>query len=196
MKGSDSMARPSKPVSVIKSEKVAHRTNSELKAREQAEKAMLSGDLISEFYEVKSNRKAHIEFQRVIMVLDKIEKNDKMYETIVNRYCMLLAECYELNKLRTDTSKAVKEMKKQFSERVLSEIDADKKADYALSFADKMYKLSGLLLKYDSEIDKKRSMMLAIEKEMGMTMAAMLRTIPKKEEKKESAWSKVLGGGI
>lgn len=190
------MARPSKPVSVIKSEKVAHRTNSELKAREQAEKAMLSGDLISEFYEVKSNRKAHIEFQRVIMVLDKIEKNDKMYETIVNRYCMLLAECYELNKLRTDTSKAVKEMKKQFSERVLSEIDADKKADYALSFADKMYKLSGLLLKYDSEIDKKRSMMLAIEKEMGMTMAAMLRTIPKKEEKKESAWSKVLGGGI
>ena len=38
------------------------------------------------------------------------------------------------------------------------------------------------MIKYDREIEKKRGMLLAIEKESGMTMAAMLRTIPKKQE--------------
>ena len=188
------MARPSKPVSVIKQEKKAHRTNKELISRERSEKAMMSGDKIGKFPEVRENRKASMEFDRVVEILESIDKNDKMYETVINRYCLMLAECIEMQKLRKEVEKSIKDMKKMFKENILSEADSGQKADLSLKFADKMCKLSNTLIKYDAEIEKKRSMLLAIEKESGMTMAAMLRTIPKQPEQQKNPLLEVLGG--
>ena len=82
-----------------------------------------------------------------------------------------------------------------FKKNVLAELDAERKAELSIEFADKMARLSGTLIKYDKEIDKKRAMLLAIEKESGMTMAAMLRSIPKEPEKTTNPLLEALGGG-
>lgn len=195
MKGDDSMARPSKPVSVLKKEKASHRTSAELKSREKQEKASLSGCLIREFAETKKNSKAHTEFNRVVELLSDIEKNDAVYETVINRYCVMLAECTELQNLRTDMSKMIKEMKKLFKENVLSALDVEVKANYSLDFADKLTKLTYKLLDIDKQIQTKRTMLLSIEKECGMTIAASLRMVDKKPEEKKSALLTVLSGG-
>ena len=81
-KEAESMARPAKPVNVIQMEKKSHRTKKELAVRQKSEQEMLSGERIDKFTEVKNNTKASREFDRVVKILDSIEKNDKMYETV------------------------------------------------------------------------------------------------------------------
>ena len=68
------MARPSKPVSVIQMEDKAHRTKKELASRKRAEDGMQSGEQIKKFPEVKENKKASMEWDRVTGLLDKIGK--------------------------------------------------------------------------------------------------------------------------
>ena len=170
------MARPAKPVNVIQMEKKSHRTKKELAVRQKSEQEMLSGERIDKFTEVKNNTKASREFDRVVKILDSIEKNDKMYETVINRYCLMLAECRELEDLKKTISVNIKHMIKLFKENIVA------KALLYIDFAREIAQLSNTLIKYDREIEKKRGMLLAIEKESGMTMAAMLRTIPKKQE--------------
>lgn len=82
------MARPSKPVSVIQMEKKSHRTKKELASRKRAEDQMLAGDKIRKFPEVRENRKASMEWDRITEILDRIDKNDRTYETVINRYCL------------------------------------------------------------------------------------------------------------
>lgn len=176
------MARPAKPVNVIQMEKKSHRTKKELAARQKSEKEMLSGERIEKFPEVKNNTKANREFERVVKILDSIEKNDKMYETVINRYCLMLAECRELEDLKKTISVNIKHMIKLFKENIVAEAEPEAKALLYIDFAREIAQLSNTLIKYDREIEKKRGMLLAIEKESGMTMAAMLRTIPKKQE--------------
>ena len=73
------MARPAKPASVIKLEGKSHRTKKELRTREQAENALLSGTILKESKEVKNNPRAHQEFLRVRKLLAGIEKSDDLY---------------------------------------------------------------------------------------------------------------------
>ena len=47
----------------------------------------------------------------------------------------------------------------------------------------------------DKQIQAKRKMLLEIEKENVMTIAAAVRTVPKKEEKEEDPVMKLLKGG-
>ena len=56
------MPTPSKPVSVIKMEGRSHRTKKELRQREKAESALLTGISLVESPEVKKNKAAHKEF--------------------------------------------------------------------------------------------------------------------------------------
>ena len=51
-----------------------------------------------------------------------------------------------------------------------------------------------MLLGYDSAIQSKRKMLLDIEKENIMTIAAALRSIPKKSGDKKNALLEALGG--
>ena len=189
------MARPSKPVSVIQMEDKAHRTKKELASRKRAEDGMQSGEQIQKFPEVRENRKASMEWDRVVSLLDKIGKNDRMYETVINRYCLMLAECRDMEKTKKTVEKNIKDMTTLFKKNILAEMDAEKKAELSIEFARTMVGLSNTLIKYDKEIEKKRAMLLAIEKESGMTMAAMLRSIPKEPEKTTNPLLEALGGG-
>ena len=53
------MARPSKPVAVLESEKKSHRTKAELEQREKGEAALLSGKRCFERESVRANPVAH-----------------------------------------------------------------------------------------------------------------------------------------
>ena len=50
--------------------------------------------------EVKNNKIAKKEFKRIYDLLANIEKNDALYENVINRYAMLYAECQEFEEKR------------------------------------------------------------------------------------------------
>ena len=58
----------------------------------------------------------------------------------------------------------MKNMNTLFKKNVLAELDAERKAELSIEFADKMARLSGTLIKYDKEIDKKRAMFWRLKK--------------------------------
>ena len=86
------MARPSKPYTVIKSEKKSHRTKAELEQRKRGEESLLTGIKIKENPEVRKNEEAHKEYRRVKKLLEAIEKEDELYGAVINRYCLITAE--------------------------------------------------------------------------------------------------------
>lgn len=189
------MARPSKPASVIDIEGKSHRTKKEKIVRQRGEDAMESGIAMVKFPEVKKNKKASAEFDRITELLDKIKKNDRVYETVINRYCLMLAECTEIIEFKNELEKDLKRLKKTFKEASLAELEPERKMELCLDFAKSLEKTTRVLLNYDRELSKKRNMLLAIEKESGMTLAAMLRTVPKAPEKTTNALLEALGSG-
>ena len=164
------MARPSKPYAVIAKEGKSHRTKSEMKVREQAEKATLSGETLKEKTEVKHNVVAHKEFLRLRKILTNIEKWDGIYENIINRYCMLYAE----------------------TESLVEEIEGLKAARDSFDDLEFYYKTLDVL---EKRLNTKRKMMMDIEKENIMTIAAALRNIPKKDESDSNPLLEVLRNG-
>ena len=180
------MPTPPKPFTVLVSEKKSHRTKAELKQREQGEKALATGTALKERPEVKANQIAHKEFMRLNKLLKGIEKNDAIYEPVINRYCMLQAECKDF------------EEKRESFYRDLEELTNDRE-----SFADNedlssYYKLKNniqsQIIALDKQVQTKRKMLLDIEKENIMTIAAALRSIPKKTEKEINPLLKALNG--
>ena len=135
------------------------------------------------------------QWDRITEILDRIDKNDRTYETVINRYCLMLAECRDMEKLKKTIEKSIKNLIKAFKEQVLAEVSPTEKAELLINFTEQMYKMSATLIKYDREIEKKRAMLLAIEKESGMTLAAMLRTIPKEPEKAANPLLEALNSG-
>lgn len=167
------MPTPPKPFTVLVNEKKSHRTKAELKMREEGEKSLSTDIEIKERKEVKQNKFAHKEFQRIIKLLENINKNDAIYEAVINRYCLIQAECFDFEvkreKFYNDMSKL--EDKYNKDEMSLSEY---------YSLINDMQKN---IINIDKQIQAKRKMLLDIEKENVMTIASALRTIPKKEDK-------------
>lgn len=169
------MARPSKPFKVIQAEGKSHRTKAELEQRRKEEEALLTGIPLREREEVKNNEIAHKEFMRINKILKKIEKNDALFESVINRYCMLAAECLEFE-----------EKRERFYERFRKfEMLEDSILDNEEMTRSEFYKLlnsfENQVASMDKQIMAKRKMLLDIEKENVMTIQAGLRTIPKKE---------------
>lgn len=169
-KGGGGMGRPSKPYTVLAGEGKSHRTKAEMKAREKNEKATLSGEPLREKEEVKRNLVAHKEFLRLKKVLTKVEKWDGIYENVINRYCLLYAECMELT----------------------NELETFHKQKYEFENLEIYYKIQDGL---EKQRQTKRKMMMDIEKENIMTIASALRSIPKKEEPASNPLLEVLRGG-
>ena len=94
------MPTPTKPASVLKYEKKSHRTKAEMRQREKAEEDLLTGKKLKESQEVKNNELAHREFLRIRKLLAEIGKNDDLYSGVINRYCMISAECREFEEKR------------------------------------------------------------------------------------------------
>lgn len=178
------MPTPPKPFTVLKSEKKSHRTKKELKLREKGEAALATGVALKERPEVKSNPVAHKEFMRIKKLLKSIEKNDAIYEPIINRYCILQAECKDF------------EGKRESFYNDLEELINDKETFITNDDLTTYYKMKSDIQKniinLDKQVQAKRKMLLDIEKENIMTIAAALRSIPKKVEKDENPLLKAL----
>lgn len=171
------MPTPVKPFTVLKSEKKSHRTKAELKQREQGEAALATGAALRERPEVKKNPVAHKEFRRLVKLLKSIGKNDAVYEAVINRYCMLQAECRDFEDKRESFYRDIQELTED-KEQLMRVEGMSASAYYKLK-----HDMQKSIIDIDREIQTKRKMLLDIEKENIMTIAAALRSIPKKQEK-------------
>ena len=180
------MGRPSKPVAVLESEKKSHRTKAELDARRKAEAAVLSGKPLYERAEVKSNPVAHAEFSRIRKIMKNIQKDDALYSSGINTYCQLYAEIVELERDAERNKQLCADLQKKFDE--MDNVDFED----ICKFTDKITKLESVRLSIAAQIDNKRRIMLQIDKENLMTLAAALRSIPKNPEKQENVLLKIL----
>ena len=169
------VGRPSKPAAVIEAEGKSHRTKAELECRKAAEDAVLSHEPLFERVEVRRNKLAHAEFKRVAKLMEAIGKNDALYSSGLNTYCLLYAEIAQLE----EEKGRIREMIDKLSDKAESVCDAEELVQ-ALKTIDKML---GKVLSIGTTIDQKRRLMLAIDKENVMTVSAALRSIPKTPEK-------------
>lgn len=172
------MPTPSKPVSLLKSEKKSHRTKAELEHREQAEKSFLTGQPLQMNKDVSKNKVAKDEFNRIKSLLSNIEKDDDLYGNAINRYCLIIAECAEFEK------------KKKSIEKELKNLDKNKQEMIEDSGISEFYKtwenLHKMIISFDRQIQTKRKMLFDIEKENIMTVASVLRSVPKKIEEEKN----------
>lgn len=175
------MPTPPKPFSVLKSEGKSHRTKKELKVREQGEKALSTGTALKARSEVKKNKIANKEFKRINELLKKIEKNDAIYEAVINRYCLIYAECIEFENKKVELYGIIDELKKQF-ELSKEYLQDEEMAKETRKFTRSISEILGSIVELDKQLQPKRKMLLDIEKENIMTIASALRVIPKKPE--------------
>lgn len=181
------MPTPSKPVNVIRMEGKSHRTKRELVERERTEAQLLTGKVIREQKEVRENEFAHKEFQRIRKLLKTIDKDDDLYGSTINRYCLLQAECVEFQEKREQFYKQMEEL--EADRESFSEVD-DLSTYYKLQM-----NMQKNILALDKQVQVKRKMLLDIEKENIMTIASSLRSVPKKAEKKKNPLLEALAGG-
>ena len=80
---------------------------------------MATGVAIRERPEVKNNPVAHKEFLRVNKLLKNIGKNDAIYEPVINRYCLLQAECDDFEKKKNEIYNLIEELKDTFYSLIL-----------------------------------------------------------------------------
>lgn len=168
------MSRPPKAVAVLELENRSHRTKAELQTRKAAEAKLVSGKKLRERKEVRDDPIAHLEFRRVVKLLEAIEKNDAIYEPVINRYCILQSECSEFEQKR--------EMFSRNLEALIEDVSIEPQEKYRLQS-----KMQKNIIDIDKQVQTKRRMLLDIEKECCMTIAAALRNIAKIPEKKENA---------
>ena len=177
------MARPAKPAAVIESEKKSHRTKAELKTRKEAEDSLLSGEKLYERPEVKDNKVAHAEFLRVSKLMRAIGKDDALYSSAINTYSLLYAEIKDLNKQMQILDQTAELLREAF-EGIVDTRETE--PETIITFEKSFTRLISQRMSIGSMIDKKRKMMLDIDKENVMTISAALRSIPKQPEKKEN----------
>ena len=175
------MPTPPKPFSVLKSEGKSHRTKKELKLREQGEKALSTGTALKARSEVKKNKIANKEFKRINELLKKIEKNDAIYEAVINRYCLIYAECIDFEDKKNKLYELVEKLENQFEESV-EYLEKEDLVKETRKFAKSISEIMASIVDLDKQLQPKRKMLLDIEKENIMTIASALRIIPKKPE--------------
>lgn len=188
------MPTPPKPAKVIQMEKKSHRTKKEIKIREKGEKALTSGTALKERSEVKNNIIAHQEFERINELLTNIEKNDAIYEVIINRYCLMIAECVDMENKRERCYQIIENLDEVFDEEI-ENAPEDERAKIIRAYSKSYNESMKSLIAYDSQIQSKRKMLLDIEKENIMTIAAALRSIPKKDDGKNNELANILKNG-
>lgn len=159
-----------------------------MRQRKQAEQSLLTGEEIREKQEVKQNKIAHKEFLRIKKLLKNIEKNDDLYGVVINRYCLLYAECFEFEIKREKMFEQLCELQEKEDELIEHE-EMTQKEFYGIENS-----MQKNLIALDRQVQSKRKMLLEIEKENIMTIASALRSVPKKTEKKKNALMEALNG--
>ena len=167
------MPQIAKPAAILKlTNDVSHRTKREIAIREAAEKGTLTGEGMTESEDVKAVPEAHKEFLRLRKLFRKIEKDDAIYEQVINRYCLLHAECLAIAGRKQKLEAA---------------------ADQAEDPKDviELYKLVNAC---DAELMRKRKMMGEIEDKNLMNIQSALRSIPKKPDAAKNPLKEALSG--
>lgn len=180
------MPNPRKSAEVIEAAGAAHKTKEELTARKKAEQAALTGEPLKETTQVKENKMAHQEFLRMRTLLKEVKKNDDIYRNIVNRYCMLYAECIEFTEKRESIYRQLEE----FCQKKNNLVD-NEELTYREAYKIET-EMQANIIAFDRQIQTKRKMMLDIEKENGWTIKASLQTIPPKREIKANPLKEAL----
>ncbi|MGN0667264.1 MAG: hypothetical protein ACI4KF_12155 [Huintestinicola sp.] len=173
------MPTPSKPVTVLMSEGKSHRTKKELQQRKDGEDSLATGVSLKMRSEVKANPIAKKEFTRVSSLLKKIGKNDALVEGGINRYCSLTAEIREFEDKREVFYKNIQDLQSAYDEDKENH-SIDDRVIPALDYFKTLAQMESAVINLDKQIMSKRKMLLDIEKENIMTIAAQLRSIPKK----------------
>ena len=119
---------------------------------------------------------AHSEFLRLKKLLETIQKNDALYEAVINRYALLYAECLDFENKRETFFQSVETLQDE-REKLLDEGGMSLPQYFKL-----LSELQRKVLDLDKQVQAKRKMMLDIEKENIMTIASALRNVPKKED--------------
>jgi hypothetical protein len=187
------MSRPPKPYKLLKMEGKSNKTKAELKQRKQAEEAVLTGVALKERPEVRENPIAHKEFLRVRNLLGKIEKNDDIYGPVINRYCLLLAECVDFEEKKEKYYNLIDKITNDH-EKAMDDMAPGDKAAHLIEYTKSIDRLSRNIISIDKQIQTKRRMLFDIEKENIMTIASALRSIPKEVKKEENPLLKALNG--
>jgi hypothetical protein len=94
-----------------------------------------------------------------------------LHESVVNRYCMLKAECNDFELMINELNIEIEQLKN---------IDIE-----PLDYITQKGKMQDRIMTCDRKIMEKRKMMLDIEKENIMTIASALRSIPKQPDKEK-----------
>lgn len=183
------MPTPPKPFAVISSEKRSHRTKAELEARQKAEEQLASGVRMKVRPEVKENSIAYKEFKRIAKLLKNIAKDDDLFGACINRYCLMYAECKEFEEKREVFYQRAKKLEERENE-ILKNDEMSERDYYGL-----LATLQGQVIALDKQIQAKRKLMFDYEKENLMTVAAGLRSIPKKETNTEDPLKELLRNG-
>ena len=128
---------------------------------------------------------AHRLFVTCRRLLRKIGKNDALYSTTINRYCQLYAECLDFQRKREVYHQRAFDLEQQFADETKT-----------LAFYQTLADLEGKVIGLDRQVQAKRKMLLDIEKESCMTIAAALRAIPKQvpDETEDDDMNRFLSG--
>lgn len=188
------MPTPPKPFTVLSTENKSHRTKAELEQRKREEEALESGVALKERQIVKDNEFAHKEFLRINKLLKNIKKNDALYESVINRYVILQAECADFELKRERLYEIIERLDEAFNDEI-DNAPEDDRASLIRAYSKTYNESLKSMLAIDSQIQAKRKMLLDIEKENIMTVASALRSIPKKvnNEEEEDPMKKLLG---
>jgi phage terminase small subunit len=164
--------RPPKPVELLKYEKKSHRTKAELATREKAEQSLLTGIALKAWPEVKADKVAIKEFNRVKKLLKTISHNDALHEAVINRYCILTSECKQAEQTIVQLRGEVVELVRLYQDGKIEPIQ----------YVEAKGGLHNQIIAWDKKLMDKRKMLLQIERENIMTILAALRAIPKKPQ--------------
>jgi phage terminase small subunit len=156
--------RPSKPTELILLEGKSHRTKAEIDHRKKNEQALYTGEFFQESPQVKSNKIAHAEFIRLRRLYDKITYVDALDQQVINRYCLEVANTYQLQEVVN---------------RLYTELDKTERFEDRLRVYD-------LINKALAAQEKNKTMLLKYEDRLFLNPTGRMRAIPKTPEKKEA----------
>lgn len=167
------MPTPPKPLALVRK----HLTNDEKKVRKDAEASSVTGKLMAPTDEVISDKAALKEFNRIKELYALIGKDDDMQSAMICRYCILRSEelHWQSEKKRIDAE--MKKLEKAYSEEKLD----------ALNYFTMTGTLRTAYLACDREVMRRRKMMYEHERESLLTLASVLRSIPKKAPETEES---------
>ena len=166
------MSRPANSyLTLIQENARGHRTKAEIEQRKKGEEALLTKVKMREFPETKENPKAHLEYKRVSNLMKKIEKDDDLFSAVINRYCMLKAECDEIKERSETLYGTIQQLQRQWES---GESELKEEQYFSLQA-----KLTAQYLAAEKSLSPKRKMLFDIEKENLMTIAGSIRCVPK-----------------